>query len=570
MKGIFTVLLTFSAGLSAQSSESRPRFEAADVHLSAKTQNPFPRTTPARNGRYEIKTASMVDLIRIAYGFDSDKILGGPNWLELDRFDITAKVPAEADADAQKLMLQSLLADRFQLKVHKETKALPTYALVAGKKPSLKEAAGTEDTGCRPQSSSGASAEGGGRLMMSTNNGPPITISLGPGSTVTYQCRNMTMDAFVSSLRTMIAANLGTNPIANETEIKGAWNFDLKYSLSMFGPMMGETVERIPITAAIEKQLGLKLEERQIPTPVMVVESVLRKPSDNPPGTAEALPPLPVATSFEVASIKPTAPGAMMGRFQMQPGGRLVVENMPLSFAVMRAFNVNNSDQIAGMPPFAQTDRYDINAKVPGGSAPVTNMDMDVLAPLLLDLLKDRFKLAYHKEDREVQTYSLVTAKPKLKKADPEARTSCKNGNPPPGSAPGSRLFTCQNVTMAQFAERLQNIAPGLGWPIADETGLEGTYDVALTFSMRPMMAAMAPPAPPPGSGGGGGAPGGFADRPAGGAGGGSALPNASEPSGGLTIFEAIEKQLGLKLEKQKRSFPVIVIDHLEQKPTEN
>jgi uncharacterized protein (TIGR03435 family) len=59
-------------------------------------------------------------------------------------------------------------------------------------------------------------------------------------------------------------------------------------------------------------------------------------------------------------------------------------------------------------------------------------------------------------------------------------------------------------------------------------------------------------------------------DPVAAGGGGGAAVPTASDPTGGYTLFEAIEKQLGLKLEKQKRSLPVIVIDHLEQKPTEN
>jgi uncharacterized protein (TIGR03435 family) len=103
---------------------------------------------------------------------------------------------------------------------------------------------------------------------------------------------------------------------------------------------------------------------------------------------------------------------------------------------------------------------------------------------------------------------------------------------------------------MAQFTDHLQYMSPELSWPVADATGIEGTWDFTLTFSMNfgmPMMTR------------GGG--------DAGAAGGPSAVP---DPSGGLTIFEAVEKQLGLKLEKQKRTVPVIVIDHLEQKPTEN
>src|ERR1700741_4265260 len=98
-----------------QSSDAAPKFEIADVHASARTRNAFVRTGPVRNGRYEIKTATMVDLVRIAYGFDADKVLGGQNWLDLDRFDVIAKVPADSTAETQKQMLQALLEDRFKL-----------------------------------------------------------------------------------------------------------------------------------------------------------------------------------------------------------------------------------------------------------------------------------------------------------------------------------------------------------------------------------------------------------------------------------------------------------------------
>jgi uncharacterized protein (TIGR03435 family) len=540
----------WAAGMAfGQTPEPLPKFEAADVHVSPKTQNPFARTSPVRAGRYEIKSASIADLIRIAYGFDVDKIIGGPSWLELDRFDIVAKVPAESTPEMHKQMLQSLLTDRFKLVTHKDTRPLPTYSLIA-KKPNFKEAAGTEDTGCHPLQATGAPTEGGIRMMSMSANGQQTTINLGPGMTITYQCRNVSMETFASSLRTMMGANLPSNgPVVDETGIKGKFNFDFKYSMSMFGPMPSDPADRIPMQTALEKQLGLKLEEKQTPTPVIVVDSVERKPSDNPPDTAEALPPVPVPTAFEVASIKPSNPDVRMSRMTTQPGGRLVIDGMPLSFILTRAFNTFNNDEIVGLPAFAQNDRYDIIAKIPGSVGAMPGfMDMDVLGPLILDLMKERFGLKYHKEEREMTAYSLVAAKPKMKKADPNSRTNCKQPNPPPGAPSGSRLLVCQNVTMAYLAERLQRMAPELSWPIADNTGLEGGWDLSLTFSQRPMMAvAVRPPEA-------GGAP----------------MPAASEPSGGQTIFEAIEKQLGLKLEKGKRPVPVIVVDHLEQKPTEN
>ena len=544
-----TILVTCAGWLAfGQAPETQPKFEIADVHVSAKTTSQSYRAGLVRGGRYEVKAATMVDLIKIAYGFDTDKILGGPNWLELDRFDVIAKAPADSTADSQKAMLQALLEDRFKLVVHKDTKPLPAYALTVGKKPQLKEAAGSEQTGCKLQSDSGAPAEGG-RIMYRSPDGATATISLGPGMTILYQCRNITMAAFAAGLPGMMTTSLGSRQVSDETELKGNWNFDLRYSLRIGGPMMANQGDRISIFDAVDKQLGLKLEEKPIPTPVIVVDSVNRTPTENPPGVAEALPSIPAPTEFEVASMKPTGPDSRNMGLQTQPGGRLTAEGMPLRFLVNRAFNLNTSDQVVGLPKFADTDRYDIVAKAPSEAASAPRMDMESVAPMIRALLVDRCKMTYHTEDRPVTAYSLVAAKPKMKKADPDSRIFCKSAGAPVGAPPGSRVFTCQNVTMAQFADRLQNLTPELNWPVPDATGIQGGWDFALTFSIGSMTMAARPVGEP-----GQAAP---------------DVPSASVPAGGYTIFEAVEKQLGLKLEKQKRPMPVIVIDRFE-KPAEN
>src|SRR5579883_2459134 len=126
-----------------QSTDAMPKFEIADVRIAPPSANQGMRNLGTHGGRYEIRNATMLDLVRIAYGYDSDKVLGGPSWLEMDRFDIAAKVPAETSADALKPMLQSLLADRFQLVIRKEDKPLPTYALKVGKKLQIKQADGS-------------------------------------------------------------------------------------------------------------------------------------------------------------------------------------------------------------------------------------------------------------------------------------------------------------------------------------------------------------------------------------------------------------------------------------------
>jgi len=168
-------------------------------------------------------------------------------------------------------------------------------------------------------------------------------------------------------------------------------------------------------------------------------------------------------------------------------------------------------------------------------------MDDETVAPMLRALLVARFRMKYHREERPVIAYSLVSVKPKMAKADPDSRTFCKS----PflvGAPPGSRALTCQNITMAQFAETLQGGTRELSWPVLDATGLEGGWDFTLTFSP----AAALP------------------------VGGGGETPPASDPAVGYTLEEALEKLLGLKLEKQKRPMPVIVIDHIDQKPADN
>jgi uncharacterized protein (TIGR03435 family) len=233
----------------------------------------------------------------------------------------------------------------------------------------------------------------------------------------------------------------------------------------------------------------------------------------------------------------------------MQPGGRLVVDGMPMRFLISRAFNTNNNDQIAGLPNWVDTVRVFITAKAPEEAVTGPLLDPETLAPMIRALLVERFGLSYHSEQRPVSAYSLVATKPKLKKADPNSRIFCKIGPPSPNRPPNSQVLRCQNATMAFFAERLLNLAPGLNLPVEDATGLEGVWDFTLAFSPIPPM---------------------MLNRPAPGGDSGPGAPVASDPSGGYTIFESIEKQLGLKLESQKRSLPVIVIDSLQQRPTDN
>ncbi|HKD07933.1 MAG TPA: TIGR03435 family protein [Bryobacteraceae bacterium] len=539
-----TALFALLAGAVSYSAENENSFEIADVHTSPKSYPAFFHMSGPKGGRYEMRNATMLSLIWAAYQIDQDKILGGPNWLESDKFDVIAKVAPDATPESVRPMLQTLLAGRFGLVVHKDTKPLPAYVLNAGKKPKLKEADGTGDTGCKPQSQ-----QGGENTMRFMMNGAAVT--LGPGATILFSCRNMTMAAFAAGLRSMMGATPGLGSVADKTSLEGAWNFEVRWSMPFFGVPGMDTGQRIGMSDAIDKQLGLKLEQEAVPTPVLIVDKVNEKPTPNRPGVAEALPPVSAAKEFEVAVIKPTATDFRGGRFQIQPGGRVNIEGMPMRFLLNRAFNAISDEQLSGIPKWADGSRFDIEAKASSDLA----RDMSDLGPPLRSLLEERFGLKTHTEDRQVTTYALVAVKPKMKKADPATRTSCKN--PPPGSGTAqalSRSIVCQNATMEQFADQLQFMASGyLPWPVTDETELKGGYDFTLNFSPQgyAQMAQM------------------MRGRGASGGPGASEL-DAADPSGAVTLFEAVEKQLGLKLEPRKRNMPVIVIDNLNEKPTEN
>src|ERR1700733_11279397 len=122
-------------------------FEMADVHVSPHSDNPS-LSVLHRDGKYELLGASMVDLIGTAYGVKADAVTGGPGWLESDRFDVIAKAPNDLSGEALRAMLQTLLADRFGLLVHHDTKPMPAYVLTAGKSPRVKQSDGVGEGGC--------------------------------------------------------------------------------------------------------------------------------------------------------------------------------------------------------------------------------------------------------------------------------------------------------------------------------------------------------------------------------------------------------------------------------------
>jgi uncharacterized protein (TIGR03435 family) len=504
-----------------------PAFEIADIHASPRTTNLAMRGNTVRDGRYELRNATMVDLIRTAYGVDADKVVGGPSWLELDRFDVIGKVPAGTNADTARLMLRTLLADRFTLVLRGDTKPITAFVMtVASGKPTMKEADAGSPPGCQPVP------------QTPDANVLPMQVA---------QCRNMTM-AGLAQLLPQAAGAYVTSPVTDSTGLAGGWDFELRWHARGLLPKAGP--DGVSIFDALERQLGLKLELKTAPASVHFVESVTRTPTPNASDVAKVLPPPPPA-EFEVAELKPTEPGYDgPPQGQILPNGRVNARGIPLRDLIALAWDVT-PEMLANVPPWAESARYDLVARATTDIAPgAPPIDIETLRQMLQKLLVERFKMKTHMEERPVSAYTLFADNPKLTKADPASRTRCVEGPGPNARDPRnnnpilSRLVTCQNMTMTQFAERLQGLAPGyIRVPVLDATKLEGAYD--LTFNFSPIGAVQGGAGPVGEIGQGGGV--------------------ASDPTGAMSLFQALPRQLGLKLELQKRPNPVLVIDAAER-----
>ena len=278
--------------------------------------------------------------------------------------------------------------------------------------------------------------------------------------------------------------------------------------------------------------------------------------------------------SFEVASVHsarstpPYTPIPAAGEIKGGPGTgdptRMTFTWVLVRRLLMIAFALP-LDQISGSNwVMGQDARFDISAIVPAGAT------KEEANQMLLNLLKERFHLTYHSEKKNFDLYALVIAKggPKLKDAAqaegplPEAPQPGTIARPAPldrdgfpqlpAGRPGFQGRRQNGVTRWTFRmETPQQLLSLLQFQLSpsrtvDKTGLTGPYDFTLEFSNAglpgPMGRGVAAPSP----------------------------DEAGQPDAAPDLFAALEKQLGLKLEKSKTQLDVIVIDHMDRQPTEN
>src|SRR5713226_6202747 len=258
-----TLLCFQTAAGFGESTANGPKFEVADVHNSAQITQPLVRGPFTSSDRYELRFATMVDLIRIAYNVDPEKVTGGPSWLEMDRFDVLAKPSSGSTAEARRQMLQALLAERFDLAFHNESKPMPAYGLTVAKSGKLKEADGAGEPGCN----------------FVVQNAPPAGPPPGGGPialpVIAYTCKNTTMEAFAAGMLSLAGAGgyFNNRLVVDQTNVKGAWDFSFQFTPKLPAGIP-TTGEKTPLPDALEQQLGLKLEATTVPMPTIAVNRV--------------------------------------------------------------------------------------------------------------------------------------------------------------------------------------------------------------------------------------------------------------------------------------------------------
>jgi uncharacterized protein (TIGR03435 family) len=245
------------AGAQAPPANSTLNFEVASLKPSQPgASGPF-GIRPAPGGqRYLASSAPLELFIQVAYGIRRDLILGGPEWINSDRFDMNAEAERPSSIDQLHVMLQNLLAERFKLRFHHETKELPVYALMVDKNgPKLKA----------------HQASSAGDVWIDETVEQPFHVK--------WKCTFASMDYFAFRLSRIL-----DRPVLNRTNLTGDYDFDLAFTQELPpGIREGALINGVPIDTsgptvfeALRNQLGLKLESQKGPVEIMVIDHAER------------------------------------------------------------------------------------------------------------------------------------------------------------------------------------------------------------------------------------------------------------------------------------------------------
>jgi uncharacterized protein (TIGR03435 family) len=240
------VLLVSLASMTTAQNQSLA-FEVASIKRSPANRFVPPVLDPLRFRVVE----SLEIAIEWAYQIHGYQLSGGLPWVHRDYYQIEGRAQGPSTPQEMRLMLQGLLAERFKLKLHRESKEMSIYALVVG------------NSGPRLQSSAGACSMDG-------------CIDVGPGA---FNARWATMDAVAVTL-----SNLVDRPVLDKTGLTGRYDFRMKFDPTLIKPYDGQPASTpstdSPTIFSALQELGLKLEPRRSAVEILVIDSAA-EPSEN-------------------------------------------------------------------------------------------------------------------------------------------------------------------------------------------------------------------------------------------------------------------------------------------------
>jgi uncharacterized protein (TIGR03435 family) len=270
--------LWISQSTSAQSQPpARAEFEVASVKPSGPKSIGGSDGGPGSNDpeRFSFTRARLADLLYRAYGLKYDEQISAPSWIGTEEYeyDVAAKIPPKTTREQFREMLRNLLAERFRLKVHHETKQFPVFDLVIEKNgPKLKESV-EEPSGGTPNSPAPSRpVRDRDGFPILPRGRPGFMASYGPGPHSKWTAHEQPTSALAAFLSRPMAA--GRNVI-DKTGLTGKYDFTLEYD---FRP---EDDFGLSIFDAVKRQLGLRLVDSKASFDVVVVDYAEKVPTEN-------------------------------------------------------------------------------------------------------------------------------------------------------------------------------------------------------------------------------------------------------------------------------------------------
>jgi uncharacterized protein (TIGR03435 family) len=293
MEGMMRTLLVGTACLVLVSStafaQAKPAFEVASIRPSGDTAAGVRVGFQATGSQVRVTAMSIKDYLGIAYRLRLQQI-EGPEWMAQARFDVSATIPDGAPGSQVPEMLQTLLSERFQLKVHRETKDLPVYVLGVGKAgPKLQPSAPPDPNA--PATTAAVNVSGGG-------NSAGVSVDMGGGSSFTLSNNQLQIRRMRTSGLADVLTRFVDRPVIDQTGIDGVYDITLDLTAEDYTAMLIrsainagvalppqamrllESASPDTVSAPLSK-FGLTFDMRRAPLEVLVVDSVLKTPTEN-------------------------------------------------------------------------------------------------------------------------------------------------------------------------------------------------------------------------------------------------------------------------------------------------